>query len=271
MDESQRQFLEAQRVLRLATVDPGGQPYLVPICFALDGDTLYSAIDEKPKQASPGGLRRLRNVAANPRVALLADRGNGPDAWPRGAGAGKFPADRESLFAYDLVVFGEVPRQFFRLEELEWLRDFVDKRGGGLMVIDGRRGHVAGYADTPLGALFPVDWKADPVGRPSALRPTDTGSRKAMLQLAGDAEKNFETWASLLPPHWVANARVLPGAEVLLEAVAGERRVPALVQRRFGIDENAGAADRVVVGLAHVRAIGADQIEMRARLEPGAR
>ena len=74
MDEAEREFLLARRVLRLATVDPGGQPYLVPICFALDGDTLYSAIDEKPKQASPGGLRRLRNVAANPRVALLADR-----------------------------------------------------------------------------------------------------------------------------------------------------------------------------------------------------
>ena len=73
MDEQERGFLEGQRVLRLATVDASGQPYLVPICFALDGDTLYSAIDEKPKQASAGALRRLRNVAANPRVALLAD------------------------------------------------------------------------------------------------------------------------------------------------------------------------------------------------------
>src|SRR5438105_10650177 len=74
MDQAQRDFLLSQRVLRLATADGDGQPYLVPICFALDGDTLYSAIDEKPKQASAGGLRRLRNVTANPRVALLADR-----------------------------------------------------------------------------------------------------------------------------------------------------------------------------------------------------
>jgi PPOX class probable F420-dependent enzyme len=73
LDEAQREFLERQRVLRLATVDGAGQPYLVPICFALDGDTLYSAIDEKPKQAGAGGLRRLRNLADNPRVAILAD------------------------------------------------------------------------------------------------------------------------------------------------------------------------------------------------------
>ena len=74
MDEQQRRFLLAQRVLRLATANQAGQPYLVPICFALDGDVLVSPIDEKPKQAGPGGLRRLRNVAENPRVALLADR-----------------------------------------------------------------------------------------------------------------------------------------------------------------------------------------------------
>ena len=37
------------RVARLATVDPDGRPHVVPICFALDGDTLYTAVDEKPK------------------------------------------------------------------------------------------------------------------------------------------------------------------------------------------------------------------------------
>ena len=82
VDEIQRRFLLAQRVLRLATADAGGQPYLVPICFALDGDTLYTPIDEKPKQASPTGLRRLRNVAENPRVALLADHYDDQD-WAR--------------------------------------------------------------------------------------------------------------------------------------------------------------------------------------------
>jgi hypothetical protein len=165
--------------------------------------------------------------------ALVADRGNAADAWSRGKEFGKFPADKETLFGYDLVVFGEVPRQFLKMDELEWLREFVDKRGGGLMVIDGRRGHVASFSDTPLAALFPVDWKADAL-KPKALRPSEQGAKLALLSLDADPEKNLETWAALPAPHWVAGARALPGAEVLLEAVDGDRRVPAIVYRRFG-------------------------------------
>jgi len=56
----------------LASVDAVGKPHLVPICFALDGDTLYMAVDRKPKRTTR--LRRFANVAANPRVSVLADR-----------------------------------------------------------------------------------------------------------------------------------------------------------------------------------------------------
>jgi PPOX class probable F420-dependent enzyme len=66
-----RLLLGSVRVARLATVRPDGAPHLVPICFALDGDTLVTAIDAKPKR--PGTLARLRNIAWEPRVAVLAD------------------------------------------------------------------------------------------------------------------------------------------------------------------------------------------------------
>ena len=59
------------RVARLATVDPTGRPHLVPIVFALAGDVVYSAVDAKPKRHT--ALRRLANIAHEPRVALLAD------------------------------------------------------------------------------------------------------------------------------------------------------------------------------------------------------
>ena len=59
------------RVARLATVGPDGRPHVVPICFALDGDTLYTAVDEKPK--STRRLRRLANIEANPRVEVVVD------------------------------------------------------------------------------------------------------------------------------------------------------------------------------------------------------
>jgi len=46
---------------------------VVPVCFVLLGDTLYHAIDAKPKSAAPGELRRVRNVRTNPSAALLID------------------------------------------------------------------------------------------------------------------------------------------------------------------------------------------------------
>jgi len=64
-------------VARLATV--GSKPHIVPICFALDGDTLYFAIDHKPKRTTD--LQRLRNIAANPSVAVLVDHYD--DDWSK--------------------------------------------------------------------------------------------------------------------------------------------------------------------------------------------
>jgi PPOX class probable F420-dependent enzyme len=61
----------AAPVARLATADAAARPHLVPITFALAGDTIYSVIDDKPKRTR--ALRRLANIAANPLVAVLAD------------------------------------------------------------------------------------------------------------------------------------------------------------------------------------------------------
>jgi PPOX class probable F420-dependent enzyme len=63
--------LETARVARLATVDGQGRPHLVPICFALEGDVLYSAVDEKPKRTR--ALKRLENIHVNPGVTVLVD------------------------------------------------------------------------------------------------------------------------------------------------------------------------------------------------------
>ena len=65
--------LARARVARLATADAEGRPHVVPLCFAAAGGRLYSAIDEKPKRADPPRLKRVRNIAANPRVALVVD------------------------------------------------------------------------------------------------------------------------------------------------------------------------------------------------------
>jgi len=82
VDAQTRQFLERRRVAHLATADASGAPHVVPICFALLEETIYIAIDEKPKAADYGRLRRLRNIAANPRVAIVADVYDDAD-WTR--------------------------------------------------------------------------------------------------------------------------------------------------------------------------------------------
>jgi PPOX class probable F420-dependent enzyme len=68
-----RTFLEQQRVGHLATVSRGGEPHVVPVCYAVADDTIYTPIDEKPKQ--PGRtLRRVRNIEETGRAALVVDR-----------------------------------------------------------------------------------------------------------------------------------------------------------------------------------------------------
>ncbi len=61
----------ASRVAHLATAGRDGRPHVVPICFALDGETLYTAVDEKPKRTRR--LKRLEHIEANPRVEVLID------------------------------------------------------------------------------------------------------------------------------------------------------------------------------------------------------
>ncbi|ASU81649.1 TIGR03668 family PPOX class F420-dependent oxidoreductase [Nocardiopsis gilva YIM 90087] len=69
-EQARRQFATS-RVARLATADTAGRPHLVPVTFAAYGDTVATAIDSKPK--STRALKRLRNIAENPRVSLLVD------------------------------------------------------------------------------------------------------------------------------------------------------------------------------------------------------
>jgi PPOX class probable F420-dependent enzyme len=69
--EVQDARLKAARVARLATLDPDGRAHLVPIVFALDGDTLYSAVDGKPKRSRR--LRRIENARARGQATILVD------------------------------------------------------------------------------------------------------------------------------------------------------------------------------------------------------
>ena len=78
IDEARERFASA-RVARLATCGADGRPHVVPITFALDGDLLVTAVDHKPKRTT--ALKRLANIAENPRVSVLVDEYD--DDWAR--------------------------------------------------------------------------------------------------------------------------------------------------------------------------------------------
>jgi PPOX class probable F420-dependent enzyme len=106
VDEARRRF-SAERVARLATADVSAHPHLVPIVFVVSGETIYSAVDAKPKRSM--ALRRLANVAANPSVTVLVDHYEDGDWdtlwWVRADGTGRIleASDAEAHHAVGLL------------------------------------------------------------------------------------------------------------------------------------------------------------------------
>lgn len=72
-DRRVQEFVAGARIAHLATADGVGAPHNVPLCYWFDGECIYFAIDEKPKRQTGMALKRMRNIAANPRVAIVID------------------------------------------------------------------------------------------------------------------------------------------------------------------------------------------------------
>jgi PPOX class probable F420-dependent enzyme len=99
-------------VVRLATAGADGQPHLVPCTFAVDeSGRVVIGIDNKPK--SSGNLRRLRNIAGNPRVSLLADHYAGEWAelwWARADGTAMIERSGEDHAGHWALLRGKYPQ-----------------------------------------------------------------------------------------------------------------------------------------------------------------
>lgn len=97
----------------LASVGPGGRPHIVPLVFALLEETIYSVVDQKPKRGP--NLRRLANVRADPRVALMVDHYSEDWQalwWVRADGTGRILAPEGSESARALsALAGRYPQQ----------------------------------------------------------------------------------------------------------------------------------------------------------------
>ena len=149
-----------------------------------------------------------------------------------------FPRTREELFAYRGVILGSVEASALSVEQLRMLADFVSVRGGGLLVLGGRRALAeGGYAETALSRVLPMT-----LGRPDssfldslAILPTMAGADEPALQLLGDEKATADRWRTL--PRLTTVNRVTgvkPGAVTLLESEVQGRRTPVLAWHRFG-------------------------------------
>jgi uncharacterized membrane protein len=135
-----------------------------------------------------------------------------------------FPVRREELFAYDVVIFGDVNPAYLSASVLANLHDFVAKKGGGLAFIAGPLFTPQAYQDTPLEPLFPIDLTGVTVGSATGLdqgfvvRPTDLGMASPQMQLGDTIEETERIWRDLPPLYWLLEApRAKPAARVLAE------------------------------------------------------
>lgn len=152
---------------------------------------------------------------------------------PRGEGKQHFPSEPAGLLDYDLIILGEVNADVFSSEEQGWIRDYV-ARGGGLVIIDGPRGKWKQLVETPLGDLVPVAFTDALPQRSERLQLTPSGLDWSPLRLRTEREPNRQLWQQLPPPQMLVNVEPLPGAEMVAEAIVAGKPRPAIVRRPFG-------------------------------------
>ncbi len=155
---------------------------------------------------------------------------------------GGFPKTRDELFQYRGLVLGSVEAAAFTGDQLAMLAEFVDKRGGGLLMLGGARAFSeGGYAGTALADTLPVVLPRVSAGTETpltrlAVRPTRAGSGHAVSQIAPTEAASAARWPELPELTTINNIdAVKPGATTLLSASdAGRRERPVLAFQRFG-------------------------------------
>lgn len=156
--------------------------------------------------------------------------------------ASGFPSNREDLFEYEGVLLGDVESAFFTYAQMEAIRDFVSRRGGGLLMMGGRFAlSQGGYSNTPVEEAIPVQLGQFGSGayQREFVAPllTQFGENHPALQLAQDDDENRRIWLDL--PELTDTSLikgVKAGATILAQVVPGDEAggEPLLVAQRFG-------------------------------------
>jgi uncharacterized membrane protein len=221
-------------------------------------DVLVEVVDRREKVLYFEGEPRFelkflrRAVAGDENLQVVTLQRTAPDKFLRldvdnaEELAAGFPKTREELFRYRGLVLGSVEASFFTADQLRMVSDFVSQRGGGLMLLGGRRSFAeGGYAPTPLADVMPVVLEAPAVSPTGAhgqfaevkVEPTPSGVTHAAMQLGPSEAESRKRWQTL-PPLSVLNPvhRIKPGAVTLLAGHVQGSREPQVVlaHQRYG-------------------------------------
>ncbi len=155
---------------------------------------------------------------------------------------GGFPTTRAELFAYRSIILGSVPASAFTADQLKMIAEFVNVRGGGLLMLGGRKAFSeGGWAGTPVGEVLPVvltpglEQAADYFSS-LTIRPTREGLAHPATQISETEQGSADRWTKL-PQLSTVNriSKVKPGATVLLTGLDdGRTERPVLSYQRYG-------------------------------------
>ncbi len=157
-----------------------------------------------------------------------------------------FPSKAEDLFSYHAIVFGDVERDFFTLEQLDQVREFVSKRGGSLLVLGGPRAFTeGGFSGTPIENMLPVQMglpgetlDEETLQEPFQTRSTIDGERSGAWPLDTDPETSRLRW-EMMPSLFGLNAFTLTRAGATVWARTRSRNpemdgFPLFAIQRYG-------------------------------------
>jgi uncharacterized membrane protein len=151
-----------------------------------------------------------------------------------------FPVSAAELFAYDAVVIGSYEAAGLRPEQHRLLKEFVDQRGGSVLMLAGRHGLAAGgWQNAALAQTLPAQLAARQVTalvqRPIRAQPTLCGMQSPILRFDPDQKRNADRWKNMPQlADYQTLGRLKPGAIVLMEGAADRSRTPLLVWQHYG-------------------------------------
>ena len=172
-----------------------------------------------------------------------------------------FPVRPEDLFAYQGIILGSVEAGYFTPLQQELLREFVDRRGGGLLFLGGRFSlGDGGWGGSSLVDLLPTilpNSRSTFHRDPATAELTAAGSDSPITRLMDDPAKNVDRWKKLTYLMDYQDAGTpKPGATVLAQMNAGGRKLPLLVTQNYGRGRTAVMATLRHVAMADEPASG---------------